>query len=66
MEDEVGEVGGVVRGREERGLWGQMYIVTLARYIGTRSIPRRQMLSAKDNILPMILNAVAFLPPLSW
>ena len=42
-----------------------MYIVMLARYIVTRSIPGRQMLSAKVDILPMILNAVAFLPPLS-
>ena len=38
----------------------------LARYMGTRSIPKRRMLGVKDNILPMILDAVAFLPPLSW
>jgi len=65
-EEGVGEVGGVVRGREEGDLWGEMYIVMLTRYMGTRSIPRRQMLSAKDDILPMILNAVAILPALSW
>ena len=53
-------------GSEERKVyWGEMYIVMLVRYMGTRSIPARQMLSAKDDILPMILNAVAFLPPLS-
>ncbi len=64
--DEVGEVGGVVKGSEERKVyWGKMYIVMLVRYMGTRFIPGRQMLSAKDDILPMILNAVAFLPPLS-
>ena len=67
MEDEVGEVGGIVKGKgRQRCMFGEMYIVMLARYMGTRSIPKRRMLGVKDNILPMILDAVAFLPALSW